>query len=109
MLDQAIRDFVMLLVTIDPAGTLALFVPLTSGLLPPDRRRVGNRAVIFGGGVLLAFLIAGEVLLSWLGVRLVSFQLAGGIILFLFGLHMIFGTGVAAATPEPGHDLSVFP
>jgi multiple antibiotic resistance protein len=76
-----------------------------------ERARIGRRAVLIAGCVLLGFLIAGEVLLSQLGIRLVSFQIAGGVILFLFGLQMVFGTGVIAesARAEPGHDVAVFP
>ena len=109
MIEQVLRDFLMLLVTIDPIGTLALFVPLTASATAIERRRVAIRAVVYAGIVLLAFLIAGQILLSGLGIRLVSFQLAGGVILFLFGLQMVFGTGIAAASPEPNRDIAVFP
>jgi multiple antibiotic resistance protein len=111
MLQQIGRDFLMLLVTIDPIGTVALFVPLTASTPPAERARIARKSVIVAGSVLLAFLIAGEFLLSELGIRLVSFQVAGGIILFLFGLQMVFGTGVVAesAHAEPGHDIAVFP
>ncbi len=109
MVEQVLRDFLMLLVTIDPIGTLALFVPLTASATAIERRRVAIRAVVYAGIVLLAFLIAGQILLSGLGIRLVSFQLAGGVILFLFGLQMVFGTGIAAASPEPNRDIAVFP
>ena len=69
------------------------------------------RAVLYSAGILLAFLIGGQLLLSGLGIRLASFQLAGGVILFLLAVQMIFGTGVAdeTAEPEPGHDMAVFP
>src|SRR5580765_7840936 len=105
------RDFLMLLVTVDPIGAVALFVPLTASLTKPERARIARRATFIAGEVVLGFLVAGEVVLSHLGIRLVSFQLAGGVILFVFGLQMIFGTGVAAhsPSPEPGHDLAVFP
>jgi multiple antibiotic resistance protein len=111
MLQQIARDFLMLLVTVDPIGTVALFVPLTAAMSEGEKRKTAWRAVLISAGVLLGFLIAGQVLLSHLGVRLVSFQLAGGIILFLFGLQMVFGTGVASegAAAEPGHDIAVFP
>jgi multiple antibiotic resistance protein len=101
----------MLLVTIDPIGTLALFVPLTSKFQQDEKTRIARRAVVYAGLVLLGFLIAGQLMLSGIGVRLVSFQLAGGVILFLFGLQMIFGSGVASAhaAAEPDHDLAVFP
>lgn len=101
----------MMLVTIDPIGTVGLFVPLTTALSVAQRRAVARKAVLVAGVVLLAFLIAGEIVLAHLGIRLVSFQLAGGVILFLFGLQMVFGTGVAAerAAAEAGHDIAVFP
>src|SRR2546423_561023 len=83
-------DFLMLFVTIDPIGTVALFVSLSSGMTAAQRRRVASRAVIVACAVLLGFLVVGEIFLSHLGVRLVSFQVAGGIILFLFGLQMVF-------------------
>jgi multiple antibiotic resistance protein len=111
MLQQAARDFLMLLVTIDPIGTVALFVPLTASAAASERSRIAWKAVIVAGCVLIAFLVAGELLLTELGIRLVSFQVAGGIILFLFGIQMVFGTGVMAerAKEEPGHDVAVFP
>lgn len=111
MLRQAASDFLMLLVTIDPIGTVALFVPLTAAFSVRERRAVARKAVLVAGAVLLAFLAAGEVFLAHLGIRLLSFQLAGGVILFLFGLQMVFGSGVLSrhAVAESGHDVSVFP
>lgn len=110
MIQQALRDFLMLLVTIDPIGTVALFVPLTAVLPVAGRRAIARKAVVIAGAVLLAFLIAGEIVLAHLGIRLLSFQVAGGIILFLFGLQMVFGSGVLkTGDTEPGHDVAVFP
>lgn len=109
-LAEVARDFLFLFVTIDPIGTLSLFVALTAGTPPRDRPRVALRAVLWGGAILLGFMALGQIVLNGLGVRLLSFQLAGGIILFLFGLQMVFGTGVASSqAPEPGHDIAVFP
>ena len=52
----------------------------------------------------------GQILLGGLGVQLVSLQIAGGLILFLFGLQMVFGTvGQTSAKSEHDHDLAVFP
>ena len=101
----------MLFVTIDPIGTVALFVSLTARATAGERRRVAKKAVFVAAAVLLGFLIAGQILLSELGVRLVSFQVAGGVILFLFGLQMVFGTGVAAerTSADVDHDVAVFP
>jgi multiple antibiotic resistance protein len=111
MFRQAARDFLMLLVTIDPIGTVALFVPLTAAFSVPERRAIARKATLVAGAVLLGFLVAGEILLAHLGIRLVSFQVAGGVILFLFGLQMVFGSGILAhgAVAEPGRDVAVFP
>lgn len=104
------RDFLLFLATIDPVGTLALFVALAGSVPAAARTRTAIRAILYAGGILLAFMVAGQIVLNGLGIRLVSFQLAGSIILFLFGLQMVFGSGAAvAATPEPGHDVAVFP
>ena len=111
MAQQILRDFLMLLVTIDPIGAVALFVPLTASLSDAERTRTAWKAAFIAAIVLLAFLVAGEFLLAELGIRLVSFQVAGGIVLFLFGLQMVFGTGAVAerSTAEAGHDIAVFP
>ena len=111
MAQQILRDFLMLLVTIDPIGAVALFVPLTASLSDAERTRTAWKAAFIAAVVLLAFLVAGEFLLAELGIRLVSFQVAGGIVLFLFGLQMVFGTGAVAerSTAEAGHDIAVFP
>jgi multiple antibiotic resistance protein len=108
VIEQAVSDFLMLLVTIDPAGTLAIFVPLTSGVPQKEKKTIARRAVIYAGLVLIGFLLLGEVLLAGIGVRLVSFKLAGGVILFLFGLQMVFGSE-SLKSAEPGHDIAVFP
>jgi len=111
MLLQAARDFLMLLVTVDPIGTVALFVPLTASLSVQQRRAIARKSVVVAGVVLLGFLVAGEIVLANLGIRLLSFQVAGGVVLFLFGLQMIFGTGVASPhmDVDGSHDIAVFP
>ncbi len=111
MAEQILRDFMMILVTIDPIGTLSIFVPLTGNIPEKERFKVAKRAVLFAGIILFAFLIIGQIVLSYIGVKLVSFQLAGGIILFIFSLKMIFGTVISPNEkgPEPDHDPAVFP
>ena len=110
-MDRLVSDFLMFVATIDPVGTLALFVGLTAGLAPAQRNRVAFRAIAYAAVILVAFIGVGQVLLGSLGIRLEAFQLAGGIIFFLFGVQMVFGVGAGAAgtAPEPGHDVAVFP
>jgi multiple antibiotic resistance protein len=111
MVEQIIRDFMMILVTIDPVGTLSIFVPLTKNIPGKNRFHVAKRAVLFAGIILFSFLIIGQIVLSYIGVKLVSFQLAGGIILFIFSLQMVFGTVIPPneKDPEPDHDPAIFP
>jgi multiple antibiotic resistance protein len=111
MLEKALRDAAMLWATIDPIGTLALFAALTASLTAVERRKVALRATLYSAAVLVGSIVVGQIVLDLMGIRLISLQVAGGIILFLFGLQMIFGSGTEAAPaqPESGYDLAVFP
>lgn len=85
------REFITILVVVDPIGTLPVFY-FATGALPSSRHRAfAVRAVLVATIVLLFFLVAGQLLLEALGLRFGSFQIAGGIILFLFAMMMIFG------------------
>lgn len=86
-----VRDFVTLLVVIDPVGTIPVFLFAVHGVPQALHRRIAVRSILIATGILLAFLIGGQALLEVLGLRLGSFQIAGGVILFLFALTMIFG------------------
>ncbi len=112
MWEEIIREAIMLIATIDPVGTLSLFVAVTAKRPPIERRGIALRSILYSGLILLFFLVIGQVLLSWLGVRLISFQVAGGIILFIFGIKMLFGGDDLGHTPgkiETEHDVAVFP
>ena len=111
MTDKLIRDALILWATIDPIGTLAIFASITGGLTEAARHRTALKAVLYAGGILVGAVIIGQVLLTAMGIRLVSLQVAGGIILFLFGLKMVFGTPLMQGSTqgEPGHDIAVFP
>lgn len=85
------RELITLFVVIDPIGTLPVFLFATANVPANLHRSFALRAVLVAGAVLLAFLIGGQYLLELLGLRLGSFQVAGGIVLFLFALTMIFG------------------
>jgi multiple antibiotic resistance protein len=108
---KLLQDAALLLATIDPIGTLLLFGALTAEREPPERSALARRAVLYGGAILLAALVLGQFILQALGVRLASLQIAGGVLLFLFGVRMVLGNldAEARAEPEPGHDAAVFP
>lgn len=94
-MDSAIQNFlnelVMMWVLIDPIGTVPVFLMVTASLKEEHRRMIATRAVLVSAAILLAFLFGGHILLRALGIPLPSFQIAGGIVLFLFALTMIFG------------------
>lgn len=109
MLDKFIQDALIIWATIDPIGTMAIFAGLTAGLTPVERRRTATRTVLYAGSVLVGAIVIGQIILAAMGIRLLSFQLGGGIILFLFGLQMIFGAPNLRVKGEPEHDIAVFP
>lgn len=111
MVEKCVRDALMLWATVDPIGTMALFVAVTASSAPTERRRIALRATVYGGLILIACIILGQFVLDAMGISLPSLQVAGGIILFLFGLQMVFGSGTAETSPErdTDHDLAIFP
>jgi multiple antibiotic resistance protein len=87
---EAITAFVALFVVIDPIGLAPLFVALTQGASTRARLKIGLRAVLIAAALLLLFGLAGESVLEFLGISLPAFQIAGGILLFLTALDMLF-------------------
>ena len=103
-------DFVTLWVTVDPIGTVPLYLSVTKDLPAKARKRAAVRATIVAFVLLAAFLYLGEYLLKVMRIELLSFQIAGGIVLFLFSLTMIFDKGAPDKMPlDAGYDVAVFP
>ncbi|CUH75051.1 MarC family protein [Tropicibacter naphthalenivorans] len=86
-----LRELITLTVVIDPIGSLPVFYFATAAVPAALHWRFALRAVLVAWVVLMFFLVAGQLLLEGLGLRFGSFQIAGGVILFLFALTMIFG------------------
>jgi multiple antibiotic resistance protein len=105
------KDFATLWTTIDPIGNVALFVGLTVSLTRAERHRTALRAVFYATVILVVAMTAGQVVLDAIGIHMHSLKVAGGVILFLFGLQMLFGKMDArtSGSPEEGRDLAVFP
>lgn len=104
-----LRDFLILWATIDPISTVLIFAGLASRLGPKQRRRVALRAILYSGIILVGSAILGQFILLGMGISLVSFQLAGGIVLFLFALQMIFGIFQAESPATKGSDIAIYP
>lgn len=108
--DRLIKDFMFIWATIDPIGTLALFTSLTATFSPRHRNRIALKATLYSAIILLSSIVVGQIFLSYMGIQLISLQLSGGIILFLFGLHMVFKEDLSPPpSKEPNHGIAVFP
>jgi multiple antibiotic resistance protein len=107
------KDFATLWTTIDPIGNVALFAGLTAALTRSERHRTALKAVFYATIILIAAGTVGQVILDAIGIHMHSLKVAGGIILFLFGVQMLFGKMDAktdrSPSPEEGRDLAVFP
>lgn len=88
---QIIQEFITLWVVIDPIGTIPVFIAVTANYGVRARRAIALRAVAVSAVVLLSFIVLGQLVLEALGLGLPSFQIAGGIVLFVFAMTMIFG------------------
>ena len=108
--EMLLRHFMMMWTTVDPIGNLAIFSALTASLTVADRRRVALRSTIYAAVILLVAVVAGQILLDAIGIHLLSLKLAGGLILFIFAIKMLFGDmDRDTGPPEPGKDIAVFP
>ncbi|MFA9200756.1 MAG: MarC family protein [Cypionkella sp.] len=121
MLELFLSAFVTLFVVIDPPGCAPIYAGLTKGATARQQRAMALRACAIAGAILLVFALFGEDLLGALHIELDSFRIAGGIMLFVIALDMVFekrtqrreqrAERVAAEnarTPEVD-DVSVFP
>lgn len=109
MIDKIVHDFLIIWATVDPIGTMALFAALTARLSAKERRKTAFKTILYAVLILLGAIVVGQLLLGAMGISLISFQVAGGVILFLFGLQMIFSNGGHDESGEPLHDIAVFP
>ena len=93
MFDSLVVRFVVLWAVIDPIGSIPVYLTKTVGLSVEDRHKIARKAVMISAGILIFFLLAGQALLEAMQIPLTAFQIAGGLVLLLFALTMIFGEG----------------
>jgi multiple antibiotic resistance protein len=113
MLSDAITVFVALFVVIDPIGLSPMFIAITRGMSTRARRAIAIRSCMVAVGLLTMFGLAGEAVLGFLGISLSAFRIAGGILLFLTALDMLFERRTqrrqGQADAPHADDPSVFP
>jgi multiple antibiotic resistance protein len=116
VIELFVSAFVTFLVVIDPPGCAPIFASVTSGATAQHRRAMAFRSVIIATGILVFFGLLGRDLLGALGISLSSFRIAGGLLLFLIAVDMVFEKRTerrenrAEEVNEEGpQDISVFP
>lgn len=109
--EKFLRDALMFWATVDPIGTLSIFAGLSAGLAARERRSIALRANVYATVILVLSALLGQMILDAMEIQLASLQVAGGIILLLFALQMVFGNLSATlhGQAEAGHDMAVFP
>lgn len=90
MTELFVSAFVTFFVVIDPPGCAPIFASLTTEAEARQRRAMAIRAVLVATGILVFFGLLGEDLLRVLGISLDAFRIAGGIMLFLIAIDMVF-------------------
>jgi multiple antibiotic resistance protein len=107
-----ITAFATLFVVIDPPGLIPMFIALTPGMPAAKRREIGLRACLIAIGILTLFGLLGEAVLGFIGISMSAFRIAGGILLFLTALDMLFERRTQRREGQAtvhDHDPSVFP
>ena len=107
-----VTAFVTLFVVIDPIGMTPIFIALTSGSHTAHRRGVAFRACLIAIFILTLFGLLGEAVLGFVGISMSAFRIAGGILLFLTALDMLFERRTKRREDQAEEDLpdpSVFP
>ncbi len=116
MIELFTSAIVTFLVVIDPPGCAPIFAGLTQGATAAHRNAMAIRSVLVAAGILLFFAILGEDLLRALGISLAAFRIAGGIMLFLIAIDMVFEkrterreTRAQEVSAREVEDVSIFP
>lgn len=117
MIASGILAFTTLFAAVGPVDVAALYAAMTARVPAKKRRRMAAKAVLVATAILVAIALFGHDLLRWLGVTLPALRIAGGILLFLVALDMVFArhSGATSTTEEETEetearsDISVFP
>lgn len=116
MIDELLKFFVLFFVVVEPISLVPLFAALTEGADEAFRRRMAMRATVVAGVVLALFAVGGAWFLHMMSISIDAFRIAGGVMLFLIALEMVFARESGTRmTSEEKHesrkraDISVFP
>ncbi|GLR75627.1 MarC family protein [Aliivibrio sifiae] len=106
MISILVTQFVVLWAVIDPIGSVPVYLSQTQHLSAKQRKVVALKAVAIATAVLLFFLVIGQLLLEAMQIPLPAFQVAGGLVLLIFALTMIFGESKPEQEQKLSEDIS---
>ena len=109
MLVSVFKAFFAVFGVMDPLGNTPVFVSLTSKLDKKTKQLLATKAVLRAGVILIVFVFLGNGILSFFHIYLQSFRIAGGIILILIGLQILFGMRFGAEAEMTSDDISAVP
>jgi len=117
MMETAIVAFTTFFATIAPLDVAAMFAALTPNATAAEKRSMAIRGTMISAAILLSFALVGEIVLATLGISLAALKVAGGILLLLIGIEMVFArsSGGTSTTDEEDQeaiaskDIAVFP
>jgi multiple antibiotic resistance protein len=111
-----VKALAVLFTMVDPIGLVPVTLGLTAGLSQHERARVATRATLIAAGVMALFGVLGQSIFAWLQITVPAFDIAGGALLFLVAIDMLFGrqSGARETAREQREartreDVSVFP
>lgn len=101
-LNFVVYSFITLFIIIDPVVNVPIFMAILAGFSRKNRRDMVKRAVIVASIVLIIFTLTGKVIFRYLNIEMHSFRIAGGILLFIISMEMLFGRtpGTKSSTKE---------
>jgi len=115
-MDELLKFFVLLFVVVEPVTLVPVFAGLTDGASERYKRKMSLKAVAISGIVLALFALAGAWFIRMMGISIDAFRIAGGVMLFLIAMEMVFAreSGTKTTSEEKNEvqqraDISVFP
>ena len=101
--------FILLLLVLDPFGSLPVFISILGAVAPERRTRVAVREVVIAFVVLLLFMVSGQGFLTLMRLSERSLEVAGGVILIIIAIRMIFGGGETYGVDVGQREPFIFP
>src|SRR6202161_2925871 len=116
MVEQLIKFFVVFFVVVEPISLIPLFAGLTQGASARYKKKMAGKSAAIALSICVLFALVGARFLDVMGISLSSFRIAGGTLLFLIALDMVFARTSGTKSTRPEHeeslkreDISVFP